>query len=247
MPTNIEMQHRPAPCNYERNTRLYRIEENKRHNRTFDTFTYLDLVGNGAVIAVVVMGLDDVPVLLASRRGAVRGASTGLENRKGLHHGFRIGAVHRKVELFGQAGAGFGVVVVVVVVVIGGGAKDRLGLEEVRGEGEKSKGRGGELHGDSDVYYVVMNELSRVMSNETPLALHRKTIGAGGRPLDHFRASCSAFCVCLCAQDICQKSLKMAMMAPSCHLQPLATTHIFFFCKKKINPFFVRFPTHIVS
>ena len=65
MPTNIEMQHRPAPCNYERNTRLYRIEENKRHNRTFDTFTYLDLVGNGAVIAVVVMGLDDVPVLLA--------------------------------------------------------------------------------------------------------------------------------------------------------------------------------------
>jgi len=90
-----------------------------------------------------VMGLDDVPVRFTILRGAVRGAATGLESCVGTYHGIRIGAVNRKFEFFGQAGAGLGmvvVVVVVVVVVIGCGAKDRLGLEEDGGEGEKSEG-----------------------------------------------------------------------------------------------------------
>lgn len=129
-----------------------------------NTFTYLDLVGNDAVIAVVVMGLDDVPVLLASRRGAVCGAAAGLENQEGINHGVRIGAVHGKVELFGRAGAGFDVIVVVVVVVIG---KDRLGLEEVGREGEKSEGGGGELHGGKDMYV-----LSRIRASFWPLLLY---------------------------------------------------------------------------
>ena len=99
------------------------------------------------------MGLDDVPVLLASRRGAVCGAAAGLEKCNGIQHGDRIGAVHGKVELFGGAGAGFGVIVVVVVVVIVIIGKDRLGLEEVGREGEKGEGGRGELHGATICMY----------------------------------------------------------------------------------------------
>ena len=105
-----------------------------------NTFTYLDLVGHSAGIAVVVMGLDDVPVLFASRGGAVSGAATGLENVEGLHHGVRIGAVHGKPKVFSLAGTGtgcFGAVSMVVIMTIGPFLGDRLDVDARRICGSK--------------------------------------------------------------------------------------------------------------
>ena len=99
-------------------------------------FTYLDLIGNSAGIAVVVMSLDDVPVLFAGRGGAVSGAATGLENVKGLNHGGRIGAVHGKPKVLSLAGTrtccfgAFSVSVsMVVVMTIGPFLGDRLDVD----------------------------------------------------------------------------------------------------------------------
>ena len=77
-----------------------------------------DLVGHVIFIAVVVMGLDDVPVLLAFGRGAVALAAARLEDHEGLNHGGGVGTVHGKAHLFGHAGTLFGCAVSMTVVVI---------------------------------------------------------------------------------------------------------------------------------
>lgn len=92
----------------------------------------LYLVGHGAFVAIVVMGLDDVPVLLALRGGAVRIATTRLEDHEGIHHGAGIGAINGKVELFGHASALFGVVAMAVVVAIGSFLGDGLNIDTRR-------------------------------------------------------------------------------------------------------------------
>ena len=78
----------------------------------------LDLVRHGALVAVVVMGLDDVPVLLALGRGAVALAAARLEDHEGFHHGVGVGAVHGKSHLFGHAGTLLGFVAVSMTVVV---------------------------------------------------------------------------------------------------------------------------------
>ena len=86
------------------------------------------------------MSLDDVPVLFASRGGAVSGAATGLENVEGLHHGGRIGAVHGKPKVFSLAGTGagcFGAVSMVVVMSFGPFLGDRLDVNARRICGSK--------------------------------------------------------------------------------------------------------------
>ena len=107
----------------------------------------LNLVGHGVFVAIVVMGLDDVPVLLALRGGAVRIATTRLEDHEGFHHGVGIGAVHGKAELLGHAGALFGgvavavAVAVAVVVAIGSFLGDGLNIDTRRICGGAKKGK----------------------------------------------------------------------------------------------------------
>jgi hypothetical protein len=113
------------------------------HHRSF----LLDLSKNTTIAykwypsfrTVIMVGLDNQPISLASTTGTVRSTSSTLKTAQRIGHGIRVRTVNEEIELDGFASTFVSVFVITMIMVIS--------LTVYRdGDKSKSQGREQDLH-----------------------------------------------------------------------------------------------------